>query len=188
MKRSFFSGMLGSVSIELAWFDNSLNDLIFRATRTYVYENIEDAALRGVEGRVSWSPSEYPGISSGYALMNERKSTGELLQEVPAERFSLELPGRTGFGSRVHFSFNRYLSLTTHIESLDLPDYGLYNISLSKELPCYLRLTVRVNNIFDRNYQEELGFPGPGRQILGGDYLDQVNALLFFGSQIPIIV
>ena len=168
LKRSFFSDLLGSGSIELVWFDNSLRNLIYRATRTYVYENIEDAALRGLEGRVSWSPVKYLSINSSYALMNEQESSDELLQEVPAERFSLELLGRTDFGSRAHFSFNRYLSMTTYIESLDLPDYDLYNFSFSQELPWSLRLNVRVNNIFDTNYREELGFPGPGRQVLGG--------------------
>ena len=168
VKRAFSLGSPGTVSVELAWFDNDLKNLIYRATRTFVYENIRDASLRGMEGKISWNPSDFCSISSGYSLMNSDVSSDELLREIPRERVSLEFYGNTKFGTRFHFSFNRYLTIPTYMESVYLPDYDLYNLSVSQELPYGLSLTLRVNNILDRHYQEELGYPGPGRQILGG--------------------
>jgi outer membrane cobalamin receptor len=168
LERSFFRYIPGSGAVQLVWFDNSLKDLIYRASRTYVYENIKDTSLRGMEARISWKITEHIGLRSGYSMMDMAASSGELLQEIPGERFSLELFGSTAFGTRVHCSFNRYQSISTYIESLSLPDYDICNVSLSQELAYGFRLTLRANNILDENYQEELGYPGPGRQLMGG--------------------
>jgi outer membrane cobalamin receptor len=168
LEKTFFSRLPGRGEVRLAWFDNGLNNLIYRAARTYVYENIRDATLRGFEGSLTWFPAERFSVRAAYAVMDVGSSTEELLEDLPVERFSLELSGRTGFGTEVHFSFNRHLGIGTHIDSITLPDYDLFNLSISRKLSHGIRITLRANNLLDENYLEEPGYPGPGREILGG--------------------
>jgi len=168
LERTFFISSFGSSTAEIVWFDNKLKNLIYRESRTYIYQNIKKARLCGFEGRLKWKPSESLSVNIGYAIINGDLSTGELLENVPQKHLSLELYAKSGFGTIFYLSFNTYNDITTYIESVNLPNYCINNISLSQKIMQALSVNLKVNNLFDKNYMEELGYPGTGRQITLG--------------------
>jgi len=168
VSRTFFIKSLGSTTAEVVWFDNSLDNMIYRATRTYIYENIKSARLCGAEARITWKLSPSFSVTAGYTHLNGNRSTDELLEEAPQNRFSLALYAKTGFGTVLHISYNTYSDIITYISGITLDDYSVQNLSISQYIWSGFNFTIRANNLFDTDYEEELGYPGYGRQILAG--------------------
>ena len=50
----------------------------------------------------------------------------------------------------------------------DAPGYTVWNAGASWKLLRHLELFGRVNNVFDRRYEEVFGFPALGRAALAG--------------------
>jgi outer membrane cobalamin receptor len=42
------------------------------------------------------------------------------------------------------------------------------NLRVSKSFLKYFEAYLAINNIFDRNYESEFGYPSPGRSFYGG--------------------
>lgn len=167
LERAFlWGGWQGN--IEIACFYNNLKNMIYRASRTYHYENIREAVLRGWEVRMQWGIKSFFSAEINYARVNTAGSSPELMEEMPENRWGLRLSGRTGFGMEISYEYNFFGTRTTHLESVTLQDYQVHNFKIFQELVNGVKLKIRVSNFLDADYQEELGYPAPGRQISAG--------------------
>ena len=59
-------------------------------------------------------------------------------------------------------------SATYVAERVDIDPYTIVNLAGSWQLTDSLKLTGRVSNLFDKEYEEVLGFVRPGRAIFTG--------------------
>jgi len=159
-------------SLELVFFRNELKNLIYRASKSYRYENIDEATLQGWEAELAWSFSTavYGEISYGYIKPSE--SSEILLEEISKNKWHFQITAMTPFGTKFNCEYNYFDERTTYMTDFNLVAYELVNVNLSQELSGFLNVYIKINNLTDEYYQDELGYPAPGRQFIGGISLD----------------
>ncbi len=158
-------------SVELAFFHNDLNNVIYRASRSYRYENIGNGDLRGIEIAAEVSISENLSAQISYSHLASLESSTEMLEEVAPNKWRLLVDARIWFGLKVAYEYGWLDARTTYLtesQGFMLPEYGLHRLNLSFPASDFLTLRLTINNITDVYSEDELGYPGPGRQITGG--------------------
>lgn len=161
-----FSGV--ALSMEGVYFYNDLNHLIYRASRTYRFENISTARLQGWEARMSLQKDNTFGVNSGFAKMFGDHSTKELMEEVPEFEGRIDFWCQLSWGTELRYEYRLYGQRSTYTSSWILTGYQAHDFFVSQTIASGLSFQFRLNNLFDENYQEELGYPSPGRQITFG--------------------
>lgn len=159
-------------SIDLAFecvlFRNDLSDLIYRSGTSYRYKNIAASVLQGIEFISRCTMYNSISLEAGYMMLDREASSTELMEEVSPQTVRVQLAIRTGFGLQAGYEFRGVGIRTTYIATHDLSPYQVHNIRLAQEIHERIRLSVEVQNIADVNFEDELGFPAPGRQYLAG--------------------
>ena len=166
--------ILGSVlTVGVTYFDNRFKDMIDYDYSTYTYGNISEAEAHGVETFVTASPVKDLSVRASYTYTEtEDKSTGEALLRRPKHKaaldttyaFTSKMRGTVGVvyvGDRQDEDFSSFTGVT-------LDGYTLVNLYASYDV--YKNVTVfgRVENLFDEQYEEVLGYGTAGRAGYGG--------------------
>ncbi|MDD3641884.1 MAG: TonB-dependent receptor [Candidatus Krumholzibacteria bacterium] len=156
------------LAVEASWFRNELEDLIYRPASSQQYRNVLESVLTGVEAtlRVGWS--ERLTFEAGYVWIDRGASTAEIMEELSPHRLGLAATAQTRFGTRVRYDFSVLGERTTFVPGLTLAPYRYHGITLSQEVGGGLTLRVELFNLTDASYEEELGYPAPGRQFSAG--------------------
>lgn len=161
------------LTFDMAYFNNAVKNLIDRKDRNSLYENLEKADLSGVEmglnyERQWWQANlnymylhAYEYNASGDSLIKDRRSNS------PRHKIDYALYVKAPFG--IGLSHTGQV-IVDRIDSnkQNMPDYYVANIKATYQVIHQIQLFVNVRNIFDKNYEEELYYPMPGRQILVG--------------------
>ncbi len=155
------------VSADAAFFSNRLKNLIYRAAHTFRYANIDDSNLTGWELQLN-TDIGMVSIDIGYSRIFGSLSTAEIMQELPQHQLSLALDVRLPWGAAARYSYNYFSERTTYLEVWLLGAYAVHNVSVTQPLFGGLLLRLRAANLLDANFQEELGYPAPGRQVFLG--------------------
>jgi len=145
-------------------FYNKVRDQIEELGGTY--ENVQNIRAWGGEStlRLRWRWAE---LHAGYARLRYTDDSSIPLLEAPEHsvtlRESFELPydvkidfRSRWFGERVSASDSGY-----H----DMPAYWLHDVHMYKDFRT-VKLSLGVENFLDTDYQEEYGYPGPGRDFV----------------------
>jgi outer membrane receptor protein involved in Fe transport len=156
------------LSLQLAYFDNDLTNLIYRASSSYRFQNISDAKLQGVEARTVFYYNRYISADLSYCYLNSPGSSTEILEEVPQNKIRFALSIITDFRINMNYEFNYFDERITYVPSKNLNSYTLHSINVSYLLLDFLKLSAELNNITDVYYEEELGFPSAGRMFILG--------------------
>ncbi len=157
--------------LDLAFFRSHLRDLIQQHGRGQPFENLDQAELQGIEASASIRVPHRAALSLGLNLLNATDPvTGAPLDYRPRYKASLY----------AHVSLARGVSVTTVARSVGsrpyhvydrtgrLPAYSVVDVTLYLPSVRGLRPFAAVNNVFDANYEDEFGYPMPGRQIRAG--------------------
>lgn len=156
------------LSLQLAWFYNDLKNLIYRASSSYRFQNISEATLYGAEVQSVFNYNRYLSAELGYAYLNSRDSSTEILEEVPQNKIYFRLGIRTDLRISLNYELNYFDERTTYVLSKKLDSYLLHNLNISYQLLEFLKLRAELNNITDVYYEEELGYPSAGRTFIFG--------------------
>jgi outer membrane cobalamin receptor len=182
----------GAVSLELTTFLNRYDDLIISVGRLsdisrYRTDNISNARARGVEVSGAYRPAATTSIRAGYTYLDaeiraiDRTSqapapyeVGDRLLRRPRHQGSLDV-NWTGAGATA------FASLAARGTTLDAepafgPSGGLFenpgrtvlDAGGSFRVVRGVDVFARVINLFDKAYEEVLGFPAPGRTAFAG--------------------
>ena len=166
----------GTARVELSFFYNQVRDLIDRAGRNDPFLNTSRAVFKGLEtsiltkmgkrffSRVSYTCLDAQDKSPGLLGRTEKE-----LQYVPNHKTDLEIGYHTDFGLSLEFlgSYNgRRYYYDSNNQQHRLGGYFVGNLKISQRLLKNWEGALFVENIFDRNYQEEEGYPQPGRNFL----------------------
>lgn len=163
-------------TLEGSYFYNDVEDLIERASRNDPYLNIAKAVFEGVEASINTKITRYLLVRAGYTYLDARDKNPSLfgrseeeLQYVPKHKGDLELKVLTDFGTSINllssYHGERYYYDGSNIQHA-LGGYFIWNCKVSQEFLENLEGSISIENIFDRNYQEEEGYPQPGRTFL----------------------
>jgi len=156
---------------ETAYFRNRLDNLIYRSTRNNRYGNIAEAVLDGVESKVALRLPPWFNLTLQYTWVDAGRSTRELMDEMPEHQWGINLRGQLPFSIDYHYDFNYFHERSSVISStraVMLNAYNVHHAGLSRPVGHGVTLRIEGRNLLDENYQEELGYPAPGRQWLAG--------------------
>lgn len=183
----------GDVVLGVTAFRQQFRDLIQYVSAPAgepTYANLQGADVRGLESALTVRPSRTIAVRAHWTWLDtEVTDTGATASVVFAQGEALlRRPGSSGgltatamvgggtfglgvtrIGERADADFRDFPAAR-----VTLPSYTLVDVSL--DLPVIRRgqagagvdLTVRAENLFDRTYDQVVGFPGRGRTVMGG--------------------
>ncbi|MCB0344278.1 MAG: TonB-dependent receptor [Bdellovibrionales bacterium] len=156
------------ITADVTYFRSEIDDLITFDSITFLAENIDSASIHGVEFTLNAKLCEQLSGSAQYTYTDaENDETGTQLARRPKHRGSLDLffePVENLTGSIT------LLVVRDRIDSdgSDMDDYTRVDASLQYTLLEKVTPFLRVENLFDEDYEEINGYSTPGFEIFGG--------------------
>ena len=162
------------LTISITYFHNDITDLIGTQSVGGVtqFYNVAGVEAEGLETTLSWRLSRELTLNLHYTY---QESIDESLN-----RQRTHIPENTGGGSINYtpwekFNWNlsaqymgdRYAAKLGS-EYPEVPERILFNTKASYDIKEWLRLTVRIENLTDEDYQSMYGYTGPGIAFYGG--------------------
>ncbi len=144
-------------NLSLVIFENKIKNLIEFYFKENILKNINKGSNRGLELRYSWINNKFSGK---FIIRSQDPKDGNGQQLLRRSKQSLSLS--------LFKEFN-FLSLTStltafkrkrDIGGIELPGYGLMNISLNKVFRNNLDISLRLENITNKNYFTASSFNG----------------------------
>jgi iron complex outermembrane receptor protein/outer membrane receptor for ferrienterochelin and colicins len=171
----FFETFSGAVS----YFYNDISDLIDRERDDegeWVYYNLYEAVIQGVELNMDYQPTDNFLASLNYTYMDteDKANEGRELEGRPEHRVNLDLRHRfrSKFSASVQASYTKGSYWEDPDDNwIELSDYFLVNLRVTQPLTGFsgvnAEIFLQVSNLFDVDYYETNG-PEPGQNFLGG--------------------
>lgn len=174
---------------ELAWFYHDLSDFISRDTPdpSGLYVNYDKIEMMGLEVTGEFYPlADFPlwedlklWASYTYNHARDRSSSAvtSKVRNVPAHKVDMgvhfTIPYiETGLDVVGVYMGETYAILPTFTNPTDPTitndDYFTMNLRISQAFLKFFEAYVAINNIFDRDYEAEWGYPAPGRNYYFG--------------------
>lgn len=161
-------------------FDNLVETALNMSTGLYEFQNVSEAKTKGIEVTASVQPVPNTTLKLGYTYTDAKdKEEDERLLRRPRNKFSLDINYRfldkgdinlnvLYVGKRVDTFFNEE---TFEGGTVELGGYTLVNLAASYKVTEKLRLFGRVDNLFDKEYEEVWGYDTAGISgYLGAEY------------------
>jgi len=148
----------GRGQFEVTYFDQETEDQIaFGATG---YENIEMVESKGVEVAGTYQVTDWFTVSANYAYIDAEDGTGTRLIRVP------EHSGDVRLSFNPEGPFSGSVLVRSNGEELDpngdLDSWTRVDLTGQYEVTENVELYARVENLFDEDYQQILGYGTPG--------------------------
>lgn len=164
------------LSSSVTFFRNSYDDLITFNPSTFILENIRNSHTQGFEVGTTLQATDELSMRLAYTYTDtEDEETGESLLRRPrnknsmtfvyapaGNKFRAQLQWRL-YSSRFDNDFNAYPP-----ERVSLAGYGTVDLAVSYRISESVELISRLDNMFDQEYQEVLGFGTMGAAAYAG--------------------
>lgn len=165
IEKDLFSERL---TLSITYFREDYKDLINYDPSTWTAKNINRARVKGLETGLSFRVSQDIELRAGYVNLNsEDRDTGERLPRRPEHRAKGELAFVKGpFTGVLYYTYvgGRYDSAING----NLPPYSVVNLSATYKASKTLSTFLRIENLFDKDYEEAGGYGRPGFSAYGG--------------------
>ena len=182
VRKSFLDNRMNLSAIWYqATLENEINGFVFDPdTGRFTAENTRDESKRqGAELQFSFELSESITLLSAYSYLDatQEDSTGTPVTEVRRPKNSALISAEFSWpGININVSVNHtgtqeddfFPPWPASQERVELDGYTLVNLSASYRLSERIVLSARLENIFDEDYEEVLGFASPGFSAYGG--------------------
>jgi vitamin B12 transporter len=154
----------GTADLGVTYFVNEFDNLIDFDSATSTYKNLGAVRTKGVELMTSYRPTDSLKLAFNYTFTDSEDDAGQPLVRRPDNKAAFDLNrdfGSSGsvdlevvyVGKRDDYDFSTFP--TTRVE---LGAYTLVNASATVELGEKITLTGRIENLFDEDYEEVLGY------------------------------
>jgi outer membrane receptor protein involved in Fe transport len=171
---------------ELAGFYHDISDFISRDADPHInplaqYQNYAKTSMLGFELNGELYPMKDLVLRAGYTFNYARnKSEGRVsddLVNVPEHKIDMGVSYTIPcintrldlVGIYMGKIFSQLPTPTNPTQATTKVDnYYIANVRISKSFLKYFEAYLALNNIFDKNYESEYGFPGPGRNFYLG--------------------
>ncbi len=163
----------GKALLSATYFRNDFTNLIGFDMSTWKYKNIDKAQTKGVETGTTLIPCKNLTLKFSHTYLKAvDKNTGEPLTRRPKYKqnfninYSFLKKGNINLNLvSVHKKYDKKGWPSTLVE---LNDYTKVDVAASYNFVKNLRVFGKVENIFDRKYQEVYGYTAPGISFSGG--------------------
>ncbi len=165
-----------SGSAGVTYFHNDFKELIDFDFATSRYNNVSKATTQGLECTAAWEVLKNLTLKGSYTYTDtEDKSTGDTLLRRPKHKGSLEATWRAWdekislhaeldyVGRRDDLDFSVFPSA-----KMTLPNHTLTQFSGSLQVTEHVQIFGRLQNVFDKEYEEVLGFGTEVRSLYLG--------------------
>ena len=161
----------GGWRFALTGFENRLRNLIDFDFATFRDVNVGRARTRGVEGEVVFRRGIVDANLNGTWLNTEDLDTGLELLRRPKRSANLVLSARPGPWTLS--LAGRYVGDRADVDPVTFlrtvnPGYTRFDLAARWKALSWLAPYARVENLTDKRYSQALGFPSPGRTLIGG--------------------
>jgi vitamin B12 transporter len=165
----------GRMTLGVTYFENSWKNMIDYDYATFSYANIAEASARGVENFVVFRPTQHLDVRTAYTYTDTKnETTGESLLRRPRNKAGVDVT-YSGIPSLRLTAGLQYVGVrkdqdfaTWPASQVNLDDYTLLNLAAAYDLTKHWEIFGRVNNVFDTEYQEVLGYGTMGLAAYGG--------------------
>lgn len=150
-------GLGATGRLSLSVYQTDVDQLIAFSGAAFQAVNINEAELRGVEIEYSIESGDWRLRSNATLQNTEDRSTGQSLLRRPDQKASLVVNRALGRGSWLGaewFVSGDRLDFGGRL----LPGYALLNLAGGYRLSSALSVELRVDNLFDRDYEPAAGF------------------------------
>lgn len=159
------------LTLGVTGFHNRFDNLIDFDLTTYRYVNAGRAQTQGVEVTADWRVIDTVRLTGSYTFMvAENLDTGLRLPRRPRHTGSAGVDwtptAKASLGAEITALSNRLNS--TYEPGVETPGFGVVNLRASYELTKNITAFGRLENLFDRDYQEVRGYRTPGRSVYVG--------------------
>lgn len=156
------------ISLSLAYFSQEYWDMIQADPLTYTAANIARASVRGIESNFSFRLTDSVDMKAGYTYLDtENKDTGTALIRRPKNKVNLSL----GYTANSITLLADYIYVDSRLDSSagnEMPSYSIVNLSGSYKAQKNITLFSRIENLFDKGYEEARGYGTKGISVYGG--------------------
>lgn len=165
-------GFIGATRLQANLFSTQVDSLIDFDYVTYAYANIAEAEMRGAE--LAWHAPLSDGLMSALQItwLDTEDDEGEELLRRPEWSGSWTLTGALWGKLRGDLALiwvgSRPDIDPITFETIELGSHVTGNLSLSYEILKGLDVTIRAQNLADKDYEEVAGYPAPSRRFTGG--------------------
>ena len=149
--------------VELRGFSTRIHDLIdFTGGDTFQAINVDHAAIDGAELIHVWNADVW-NVNTSATWQNPRnQDTDAQLVRRPKQKLDSVID--RAFGERTHAGVEFIASgKRADIGSVTLPGYAIVNLRASYALASTWNVSLRLENLFDRDYELVHGYNTPGR-------------------------
>lgn len=180
-ERVFFD----TVWARITYYQSSAEDLIASrivnaSKRWYERDNLDEVKIHGAEVELKWAATDWLSLFANYTYNSTRikkdpvnpENEGNLIDDYPKHKARAGVMYSDPRILDVNLSYNyrgkRYQDIENTIE---LKDFSTFDLSVSRKLFNYVKLSLTVENIFDKKYifgeYEDYDSVSPGRIVMG---------------------
>ena len=166
-----------SVLLGVTYFQNDYKDL-FGFDNNYRTVNIKKAKTNGIETYLTAKVIDELEVRLNYTYTNAKDESDGLADE---DRKLIRRPEHKA-GLFVSYSFSKQANVNAELiyvgqredmnfstlERIELKDYLISNLAAHYDILRFIRLNLRLENIFDVDYEEVYGYATPGFSIYAG--------------------
>jgi vitamin B12 transporter len=160
-------GKENKLSFAATYFENKTQNQINFDMASFKYANLDKTKINGVEVKASFEASEKLSLIANYTYLNAK--------DVTTDTALLRRP-KNSFNLLAHYAWSDKLSNTvtlTHVgEQPDvdatLPNYTVVDLTGAWQFTDSAEIYARVENLFDKEYQEVTAFGTPDRSVYFG--------------------
>ncbi|MBW2186958.1 MAG: TonB-dependent receptor, partial [Deltaproteobacteria bacterium] len=171
----------GKISVGLSYFENDFEDLITNRfnTTTYKYEyiNLGNAETSGVEATLFIAPFDNLSVQCNYTYTDAKDSdSDELLVRRARNRFAIDLNYQVCVAANLSVTYlyvgqreDVFFNMSDYSSGrIDMSSYSVVNIMAGYDINETVRVFGRVDNLFDKDYNETWGYESPGIAAYAG--------------------
>ncbi len=152
------------------WFRNEYSQMIDFDMTTWKYTNVAKAHSQGMELTAGLQPAQDLTLKAAYTWMETRDDiTNKQLARRPKNKVSFD--ANYSFLKKANINLGLIYAGTRYSDTANtqkLKDYLLVNLAASYNVTKNLQVFGRVDNLFDRQYEEVAGYGTPGIGGYGG--------------------
>lgn len=158
-----------STFISITYFKQDYEDLIQWAPVTpeiWMPQNVSKAEVKGLEIGVNYKLAEPTMLKLSYTNLDASNTTnGGRLMHRPNNKFAAQFTHEGKEGS-LALSY-RYVDKAKSSMG-KVGDYNVVDLAVGYNLTQTMKLTARIDNVLDEEYEESSDYPAPGRAYFAG--------------------
>jgi vitamin B12 transporter len=157
------------------FFRNNFDNLITFNSSTFVLENIAESYSQGFEFSGKWNPHKTTSLTASYTYTDtEDQQTGASLLRRPQNKGALLAQYRPFEGVEVFARWSVFGGRFDNDFSGSSPGrvrlgaYSLFDLGGSYDITDHVQFFTRIENLFDKEYENVLGYGTYGAAAFGG--------------------